>query len=170
MRKITYWFIAIIVMSFVSVSMYVVTANTTITKTQVNPTMTAEGQFDRIELLDRHYGNYNGMEVVDEQLAVIYENGTVPIANTHYEGSYLETGTNFGFLLRIYWEYYHLGEEIDVMGGATEDYKYLNVTITISLTIEEIPVFTHPSYPFIFGLMSGIIVLVVAYILRGIGE
>ncbi len=96
--------------------------------------MTAEGTFDRVELVDRHFGDWNGQEVEGALLAVLYEHGSVEISRNHYEvrGNYAN-GTNYPFFLYIYDGVDHLRERISVEGETLEEFVYLNVTVTILL-------------------------------------
>jgi hypothetical protein len=96
--------------------------------------MTAEGSFDRVELIDRHFGDYNGQEVEGDVLAVLYENGSIEISEEHYEARpNYNDGINYPFFLYVYDEVDHLREKISVEGGTSEDFIYLNVIVTISL-------------------------------------
>lgn len=96
--------------------------------------MTAEGIFDRVELVDRHFGDWNGQEVEGSVLAVLYENGSIEISRDHYEArpNYWN-GTNYPFFLYIYDAVDHLRERVSVECGVPEDFVFLNVTITVSL-------------------------------------
>lgn len=97
--------------------------------------MTAEGVFDRVELVDRHFGDYNGQEVEGSVLAVLYENGSIEISSDHYEARpNYENDTNYPFFLYIYDGIDHLRERISVEGGTPEEFIFLNVTITASLS------------------------------------
>jgi hypothetical protein len=119
-------------------------------KSVSNPTLTVVGEFDRVELVDRHYGNFNGEEIEDDLLATITEQGTVSILNEHYEGTFMQTTKNFCFFLYVYWGVNHLRERISVVGGTTEDFDYLNVTITVSLAIDTVII--EPKDYFFVGL------------------
>jgi hypothetical protein len=111
-------------------------------------TLSADGIFDRIEIVDRHYGNWNGQEVEGNTLATLYTNGTAPIINDHYEGTFSQA-KQFPFWLYVYQGYNHTRERISVMGGNnTEYFLYPNVTITVSLanTVSMVP------YPFVLRI------------------
>jgi hypothetical protein len=99
--------------------------------------MSAEGVFDRVELVDRHYGVVNGQEVEGELLAVLYENGSIEISTEHYlviRGNYFYEGdTNYPFFLYVYDGTDHLRERISVESGTSEDFIYLSVTVTVYL-------------------------------------
>ena len=102
--------------------------------------MSAEGVFDRIELVDRHYGSWNGQEVEGDVLAVLYSNGSVEISTEHYNARFLVNrtfyytdGENYPFFLYIYDGVDHLRERISVEGGTSEDFVYLNMTVMVYL-------------------------------------
>lgn len=135
----------IVIILFISISfglgMGLLTAGSEVLPTIASTAeMTAYGTFDRIELVDRHFGDYNGKEVEGKSLAVLYQNGSTEISANHYEvrnyWPYYEDGINFPFFLYVYDDVNHLRERISVVGNTTEEYIYLNVTVTIALTHE----------------------------------
>jgi hypothetical protein len=96
--------------------------------------MTAEGSFDRIELIDRHFGDYNGQEIEGDILAVLYKNGSIEISEEHYEARpNYNDDTNYPFFLYVYDGIDHLREKISVEGGTSEEFIYLDIIVTISL-------------------------------------
>lgn len=124
------------------------------TSTTINTSiMSAEGIFDRVELVDRHYGNWNGQEVEGEVLAVLYENGSVGISTEHYEAfwngftreTYYIDGETYPLFLYVYDGPDHLRERISVEAGTSEEFIYLNMTVTVYLgrTIDITPYTDH---------------------------
>jgi hypothetical protein len=151
MNGIKYWSIALLVIAACGIVTYAYFSSHTWKGEYPNATMTVEGQFDRIELKDAHYGNYNGEWVIDELVAVATTNGTVSIANTHYEGSYIRDTTNFFFVLEVRDGITRYNDTLDVMGGDIETYYYPNLTVTISL---EKDVVTEAYDPLMSGVMA----------------
>lgn len=102
--------------------------------------MSAEGIFDRVELVDRHYGAVNGQEVEGEVLAVLYENGSIDVSTEHYlplrKSNFYENGTTYPFFLYVYDGPDHLRERISVEAGTSEDFIYLNVTVTVYVSMK----------------------------------
>lgn len=102
--------------------------------------MSAEGIFDRVELVDRHYGVVNGQEVEGEVLAVLYENGSIEVSTEHYlplrTSYFYDNGTTYPFFLYVYDGTDHLRERISIEGGASEDFIYLNVTVTVYVSMK----------------------------------
>lgn len=122
--------------------------------------LSAYGEFDRVELVDRHYGNYNGMEVEGKLLAVLYDHGTVSIEGRHYEGGFTQTDENFCFFLYVYADEDHLRERISVVGGDVEEYEYLNVTVTVSLATKEVTVVRNPVGVMLLAVAFAIVLFV----------
>ena len=116
------------------------TASAPHTVIKTDATFSASGEFDRVALDDRHLGNWNGIEVEGVLLASLDSSGTVSIIEKHYEGSFTRTYMNFCFFLYVYADEDHLREKISVMGGDTEKYEYLNITITVSLATKEVSI------------------------------
>ena len=120
--------------------------------------LTAVGTFDRVELVDRHFGDFNGQEVEGASLAVVYNSGdSVLISTAHYKVSsfnrYYANGTNYPFYLYVYNQTEHLRERISVVGGTSEDFVYLNLTVTVSLS--DVKVYIEQiTYPGMFAAVS----------------
>jgi len=134
------FFVASVIVTVLLFSAAVTVAATSQTATIETPTyenasvMTAEGIFDRVELVDRHFGDWNGQEVEGSVLAVLYENGSIEVSTDHYEARpYYVNRTNYPFFLYIYDAVDHLRERVSVEGGTPEEFVFLNVTITVSL-------------------------------------
>jgi hypothetical protein len=134
--------------------------------------MTAEGIFDRVELVDRHYGNWNGQEVEGEVLAVLYENGSIEISTDHYEArakssldvSSYDNGTTYPFFLYVYDGTNHLRERVSVEGGTPEAFIFLNVTITVSLDTIVGTEFIPSLMPFGTAVFLGCVGLMVGFV------
>ena len=137
-----------------------------------NSYLSAVGEFDRIELVDRHFGNWNGMEVEGETLAVVYNSGdSVLISTKHYETVFYERyydNVTYLFYLYVYDSVDHLREKISVVSGINEEFIYLNVTVTVSLDyVKEYSTYTtYPgSFACIIGNVFGIVFISIALVL-----
>ena len=114
--------------------------------------MIAEGTFDRVELVDRHFGSINGQEVEGALLAVLYENGTVEVDRDHYLGAFRDDVT-FPFFLYVYDGIDHLRERITVEGGGIlMEFIFLNVTVSITLDMIEGTKVIKDYLPFLVGI------------------
>lgn len=131
---------------------------TTHTRIVSDATLSAYGEFDRIELSNRYIDWLSGVEVEGAQLASLNGNGTVSIENRH------RTGTTFLFILRIYADENHITEKISVVGGDVSEYEYPNLIITVSLTTaEESYEYSSPMFAALMGFVFAAILVGVYY-------
>ncbi|MHC4751543.1 MAG: hypothetical protein ACYTFW_16935 [Planctomycetota bacterium] len=113
--------------------------------------MSAEGDFDRVELVVRssdggegqYLGSVNGVE--GQMIGTVYckidcvrFHGTYNNGLEENKGYYYEEGNNYQFYLYVYSGELHVREVISILGETQEKFVYENVTVVVKLSSRDV--------------------------------